>query len=160
MRLSPVAKGSADQVGIPDQEPLQRTNGALALTVTSESADTTVVSLPRLLRDLTEIERYVLARAAVHRWTQDSSIPYVPSNAHQQAVAQMLAAAEVKLLDAVVTLECRQAYRLSRRGEAVARRVFRLRPMALLKAYPNNPAILESMNTAEPEETQSTAYTQ
>jgi hypothetical protein len=111
-----------------ERQPSQSTLGALALQDVPGTTPSTpkVVRLSRLLRELSDIERHVLARVAVHGWTHQGRIPYIAPTAHQRAIAEILASPEVKLLDAVVTLDCRQAYRLSRRGEAVARRVFRV----------------------------------
>jgi hypothetical protein len=124
-------KGGTDQMESLDQEPPQQTRGALALARTMELVQqSTLVLLPRLLHNLTEIERHVLARVTVHTWTNHGCIPYIPPNEHQAVIARQLAATNVRLLDATVTLEGRQAYRMTRLGILVARQVLHFVPLA------------------------------
>src|SRR5258707_5972852 len=87
---------------------------------------TSVVALPRLLYELTDIQRHILARAAVHGWTHGGSIPFVPPNAHQALVAVRLAAPEMRLLIAASARH--PSYRLSRLGQSAVRRVLHLVP--------------------------------
>jgi hypothetical protein len=115
-------------------DPPQPTNLAALLATLTESQQTAhrgdVAVLPHLLHDLTEIQRYVLARATVHCWTQRGRIPFFPSTGHQRQVAWTLAA-EVRLL-APYWVPCgrvfRLDFRLTRLGELAAPRVLHLVP--------------------------------
>lgn len=93
------------------------------------AASERVVRLPRLVQELTLIERHILGRVAVHTWTHDGSIPFVAPNAHQFAVALGLAAPGIHLLEVVVSpVSFRQSFCLTRLGAYVVRRLFRLVP--------------------------------
>lgn len=88
-----------------------------------------VVRLPRLVQELTLIERHILGCVAVHSWTHGNTIPFVAPNAHQFAVALGLAAPGVRLLEVAVSPVCfQQSFRLTRLGAYVVRRLFRLVP--------------------------------
>jgi hypothetical protein len=88
-----------------------------------------VVRLPRLVQELTLIERHVLGRVAVHSWTHDGSIPFVAPTAHQFAIGLALAAPGVRLLEVVVSpISFQQSFRLTHLGAYVVRRLFRLVP--------------------------------
>src|SRR5215467_8920674 len=87
--------------------------------------------LPRVLHELTEVQRHVLARAATHCWTHGGHIPYFPPTDQQRAVAWTLAASEVRLLApswVVRGHSFRLAFRLTRVGEVAARRVLHVVP--------------------------------
>src|SRR5258706_11962784 len=71
-----------------------------------------LLRLPYSIRELSDIQRYILARVAVHGWTHGGSIPFVPPNAHQARVALRLAAPEMRLL--IATSSRPRSYRLSR----------------------------------------------
>jgi hypothetical protein len=76
---------------------------------------------------LTPIQRYVLARVAVHTWTHGGRIPYRPPNAHQASVAFALAAPDVCLLTMLAASSSMfPVFRLSHLGEYAVRRLFRL----------------------------------
>jgi hypothetical protein len=132
--FSGLAKGETDSMGMRDQESLQRTDGALALAGRATVAEDNVVSLARLVFNLTEVERHVLARVAIHTLSWQSHIPYIAPTAHQRKAAEALASPEVKVLEAIVTVDCRQGYRLSRRGHVVVRRIFRIVPLPQMAA--------------------------
>jgi hypothetical protein len=104
--------------------------GTLALdTLTGEAPLGKVVVFPQWTdgeRELTLIERHILARVAVHCYTHGGRIPFVPPNAYQAKVAQGLAAPSMQLLEPVVALNCQQSYWLTRRGKLVVRRLFKL----------------------------------
>lgn len=95
------------------------------------AAPANVLSLPRLDRELTPIEHYVLARVAVHTWNFNGQIPYRAPNRHQFAVALNLAAPDVRLLAASPWERGsyrRVTFRLSGFGERTVRWLFRLVP--------------------------------
>ena len=88
-----------------------------------------MVCLPRLVHELTLIERHLLGRVAVHSWTHEGAIPFVAPNAHQFAVALGLTAPGVHLLEVVVSpVTFRQSFRLTHLGAYVVRRLFHLVP--------------------------------
>ncbi len=80
-----------------------------------------IYSLPRVLHDVSTIERHVLSCVATHCWTHQGSIPYRPPTAHQAVIADALAGPTMRLLTRVATR--RPTYILSRLGESVTRRV-------------------------------------
>lgn len=110
---------------VPVVADLPRRTRVSAASVASSSL-APVVLLPVVLHELAAIQRHILARVAVHTWTHDGSIPFVPPNAHQAAVAVSLAAPEVRLL--VATASRPRSFSLSRLGEYAARRTLRLVP--------------------------------
>jgi hypothetical protein len=76
---------------------------------------------------LTPIQRYVLARVAVHTWTHGGRIPYRPPNAYQASVAFALAVSDVCLLTmSAIPSSTVPVFRLSHLGEHTVRRHFRL----------------------------------
>jgi hypothetical protein len=85
-----------------------------------------LLRLPCSIRELSDIQRYILARVAVHSWTHGGSIPFVPPNAHQASIAARLAAPEMRLL--IATSGRRPSYRLSRLGQSAVRQVLHLVP--------------------------------
>jgi hypothetical protein len=99
------------------------------LPITIPSQPVAITFLPRLLT-LTSIQRHVLGCVAVHCWTHRGRIPYHPPTAHQAVIACDLAAPEMRLLVEKPTPT--PTYILSRIGDAVARRVLRVVPLATL----------------------------
>lgn len=91
-----------------------------------ENTDAPVLSavILRLPCTLSEIEGHVLSPVAVHCWTHDGAIPYIPPNRYQALVARRLAVRDVRLLLAFsIRRGGHSAYCLSRLGEHVAHRV-------------------------------------
>lgn len=109
--------------------PREASTVTLLLPETDESRRHNVTVLPRVLRNLTLVQRHILGRVAVHGWTHDGIIPFFAPNAHQFAVALELAAPGVHLLEVVVSpITLRQSFRLTRLGSYVVRHLFRLVP--------------------------------
>lgn len=108
-----------------EDDPPQHTAGALALATKPETP--TLLVIPCLLHDLTEIQRHILARIVVHTCGHDASIPFIAPNSHQYAVALGLAAPGVRLLEVTVSpVSYRQTFRLTHLGRSVVRRLFHL----------------------------------
>jgi len=108
-------------------DPPHWTHGALALADDPEPP--IIVSLPRVLHDLSEVQWHILARVAVHSGTHAGAIPFVAPNPHQFAVALGLAAPDVHLLEVAVSpVSFCQSFRLTHLGCYVVRRLFRLVP--------------------------------
>jgi hypothetical protein len=105
-------------------EPPQHTNTAPGAVASLPRMS--LLQLPCSIRDLSDIQRYILARVAVHSWTHGGSIPFVPPNAHQATVAARLAAPEMRLL--IATSSRPRSYRLSRLGQCAVRQVLHLVP--------------------------------
>jgi hypothetical protein len=91
-----------------------------------------IVTLPQLRQELTEIERHVLGRVAIHTCNHDGAIPYVAPNAYQFSIALALAAPGVRALLAstreYVSFR-RVSFRLSRVGWRLVQQLFRLAPL-------------------------------
>jgi hypothetical protein len=85
-----------------------------------------LLRLPCSIRELSDIQRYILARVAVHSWTHGGLIPFVPPNAHQANIAARLASPEMHLL--IATSSRPPSYRLSRLGQFAVRQVLHLVP--------------------------------
>jgi len=110
-------------------EPRDSSAVALVFPEADEPGRLNVTVLPRVLHDLTLVQRHILGRVAVHSWTHDGAIPFIAPNAHQFAVALALAAPGVHLLEVVVSpISFRQSFRLTRLGGYVVRHLFRLVP--------------------------------
>jgi len=86
----------------------------------------TIIRLPRIPQELTVVQRHVLTCVAVHHWNFGGSIPFLPPTAHQERVARWLAGPDRRLLH--MLRKRRSAFRLSRLGEMIARRLLRLTP--------------------------------
>lgn len=97
---------------------------------TPESDDASIVRLPRIMQELSDIERHILARATSHCWNLDGSIPYIPPTLHQRAVALALSAPSMRLLALDTSRPGIFAFHLTRLGKAVACRVLHLVPAA------------------------------
>jgi hypothetical protein len=97
-----------------------------ATDVAQPSTLANVSFLPWFLAELTPMQRYILARAATHTWTDGGSIPFRPGTGHQRAIAMSLATPDLPLLVAVARSRQRLAFRLSRLGERAARCVLRV----------------------------------
>lgn len=77
-------------------------------------------------QDLSEIERHVLGRIALHEWTHGGRVPFSAPNAHQRAVAFRLAAPTRGLVSAASWSARRTTFRLTDRGEVVTRAALRV----------------------------------
>jgi hypothetical protein len=103
------------------------------ISAPADQVKSTNVSVwPRLRQELTELERYVLGRVAIHTCNHDGAIPYIAPNAYQFSVALALAAPDVRALLASTRdyASFRQvSFRLSRVGWRLVRRLFRLTPL-------------------------------
>lgn len=108
----------------------EATSKEVPSTHTAFSKDPDIVSLSRILQELSVIERHILARAASHCWTHEGAIPYIPPTLHQTAVALALSAPSMRLLSSVPSRRGAYSFRLTRLGEAVACRVLHIVPAA------------------------------
>jgi hypothetical protein len=95
------------------------------LTLVSDVSDNVapVDWLPRMLHEFSEIQRHVLARAAMHSLRFDGKIPYIPPTPLHRDIAFSLA--DVRLL---TLTSKRPAFSLSRLGLLVVHRLFRIVP--------------------------------
>ena len=105
-------------------EPSQHTNAAPGPV--DSLPRMSLLRLPYSIRELSDIQRHVLARVAVHCWTHGGSIPFVPPNVHQANIAARLASFEMCLL--IATWSRPPSYRLSRLGQFAVRQVLHLVP--------------------------------
>jgi hypothetical protein len=92
------------------------------------SISSSLLTLPRLLAELTAMQRYVLARAATHSWTYGGLIPFLPGTPHQGLIALSLSTPPLPLFEIVMVSHRRTAFRLSRLGERAARCVLKVVP--------------------------------
>ena len=118
------------------EDPPQWGNTALQIDEDLFGRQWVALVWPRLLEQLTEVQRHVLARIAVHTWNHGGSIPFYAPNAHQRAVAFSLGAPELGLVAPLVSLVAstpRLCFRLTRVGDAAARRVFNVLPSAVVE---------------------------
>lgn len=81
--------------------------------------------LPRILHELTALQRHILGRVAVHSWTHQGSIPFIPPNAHQAQAAFALAHPDVRLL---LPISLEPSFHITRRGELAVCRLFQVIP--------------------------------
>src|SRR5689334_18080609 len=110
-------------------EPRKIAAASLLLLETEEPRRLNAAVLPSVLHDLSEVQRHILGRVAVHGGTHEGAIPFVAPTAHQFALALELAAPGVHLLEVAVSpVTFRQSFRLTRLGGYVVRRLFRLVP--------------------------------
>ncbi len=111
------------------EEPPKWRNVALLVDELVPAQD--AVTLPALVRELTDIQRHVLARVAVHSWTHQGALLYHPPTPQQRQAAFSLAAPQLGLVVALVSRANRFFFRLTRRGDAVARQVVNALPSAV-----------------------------
>src|SRR5690349_15800499 len=114
----------AAQVAIPPGRGALAMASTLILALDNLSSEpANILPLPRLLHELSAIQRHVLGRVAAHGWTQGGAIPYIPPNAHQRDVARALADAPFRLVVASRVAQRRASFRLTHLGELAARRL-------------------------------------
>ncbi len=109
--------------------------GNVALLVDEEESrrQWAMAMLPRLLSQLTEIQRHVLARLAVHSWTHGGSVPFYGPTPHQRAVAFTLTDPAMGLVVPVVSQQYRLHFRLTQLGEVAARHIFHVLPSSVVE---------------------------